>query len=103
MLRRQKRDTQTSAHTSGDASVVTVPTNRGGQMRDILGNGMLAAHGTGIDGIRFAGFGEGVVARVEVLALFEVLGEMVGSGGEFAVEAEEAGFLWGEGLGGFRC
>lgn len=67
-------------------------------MRDILRDGMFAAHGTGIDGIRLAGFAEGVVAAVEILALFEVLGEMVGSGGELAVEAEEAGFFGGEGL-----
>lgn len=59
---------------------------------------MLRTNGTGVDGGGFAGFGEGVVARVEVFALFEVFGEVVGFRGELAVEAEETLFVWAEGL-----
>lgn len=77
---------------------MTVPGAGRGQVRDILGHGMLGAHAAGVDAVGLAGFGERVVARVEVLALFQVLGEMVGSGGELAVEAEEALFFRGEGL-----
>jgi hypothetical protein len=41
---------------------------------DVLRERMLGANTAGIDGACFASFGEGVVARVEVLALLEVLG-----------------------------
>jgi len=68
------------------------------EVGDVLGDGVLGADGARVDGIGLAGLGEGVVARVEVFALLEVLGEVVGAGGEFAVEAEEALFLGGEGL-----
>lgn len=68
-------------------------------MGDVLGNGVLRADGARVDAVGLAGLGERVVARVEVLALLEVLGEVVGAGGELAVEAEEALFLGGEGLG----
>lgn len=46
----------------------------------------------------FAGFGHGVVARVEVFALFELVLEEVFLVGEFAVEAEELLFFFCEGL-----
>jgi ABC-type branched-subunit amino acid transport system substrate-binding protein len=58
---------------------------------------MLGAHATGVDAVCFAGFGERVVAAVEILALLQVLGKMVGSGWELAVETEEALLLGGEG------
>lgn len=59
---------------------------------------MLATNGPGVDRGGFSGFGKGVVAGVEVFALFEVFGQMIRFGGELAVEAEEALFVWGEGL-----
>lgn len=68
-------------------------------MRYVLGDGVLRADSARVDAVGLAGLGEGVVARVEVLALLEVLGELVGAGGELAVEAEEALLLGGEGLG----
>jgi hypothetical protein len=44
------------------------------QVRDVFGEGMLGADAAGVDGAGFAGLGQRVVARVEVLALLEVLG-----------------------------
>jgi hypothetical protein len=46
-------------------------------------------------------FGEGVVARVEVFALLELVLEEVLLVGELAVEAEELLFFFGEGLVGW--
>lgn len=71
----------------------------GGQVRDVLGDGVLRAHSAGVDAIALAGLGHGIVARVEVFAVLEVLGEVVGAGRELAVEAEEALLLRGERLG----
>jgi hypothetical protein len=51
--------------------------------------------------IGLAGFGEGVVARVEVFALLELVLEEVLLVGELAVEAEELLFFFGEGLVGW--
>lgn len=67
-------------------------------MRDVLGERVLRANAAGVDARGLAGFGEGVVAGVEVLALFEVLGEVVGLGRQLAVEAEETLLVGGEGL-----
>jgi ABC-type proline/glycine betaine transport system permease subunit len=50
--------------------------------------------------IGFAGFGESVVAGVEVLALLELVLEEVLLVRELAVEAEELLFFFGEGLVG---
>lgn len=69
-------------------------------MRDVLREGVLGADAAGVDARGLAGFGERVVAAVEVFAVFELLGEVVGFGGEFAVEAEEALLVGGEGLEG---
>jgi len=44
------------------------------EVRDVFGEGMLGANAACIDGACFAGLGEGVIAGVEVFALFEVLG-----------------------------
>ena len=68
------------------------------QVRDVFGEGMLGTDAAGVDGASFAGLGQRVVARVEVLALFEVLGQVVGLGGELAIEAEESLLVWGERL-----
>jgi len=59
---------------------------------------MLGADRTGVDAVGLSGLGERVVAAVEVLALLEVLGEVVGARGQLAVEAEEALLLRGQGL-----
>jgi len=66
-------------------------------MWDVFGQRVLGADYAGVDAACFAGFGEGVVTAVEVLALFEHLGEVVGFGGELAVQAEEPLLVWGEG------
>lgn len=68
-------------------------------MRDVLREGVLGADAAGVDARGLAGFGEGVVAAVEVFAVFELLGEVVGFGGELAVETEEALLVGGERLG----
>ena len=67
-------------------------------MGDVVGFGVLGADGghAGVGG--FAGFGEGIVAGVEVFAFFEFVLEEVFLVGKFAVEAEEALFVRGEGL-----
>lgn len=70
-------------------------------MRDVLGDGVLGAD-SGVDRVGLAGLGECVVARVEVLALLQVLGEVIGAGRELAVEAEQTLFFGGEGLRGGR-
>lgn len=46
----------------------------------------------------FAGFGEGIITGVEIFAFLEFVLEEVFLVGEFAVEAEEALFVGGEGL-----
>lgn len=66
-------------------------------MGDVLGDGVLGADG-GVDRVGLAGLGERVVARVEVLAVLQVFGEVVGARGELAIEAEETLFFGGEGL-----
>jgi tetrahydromethanopterin S-methyltransferase subunit C len=67
-------------------------------VRDVLGHGVLRSDGAGVDTVGLAGLGEGVVAAVEVLALLEVLGELVAAGWELAVEAEEALLFGRKGL-----
>lgn len=49
------------------------------QVGDVLGDWVLGAHGACVDAVAFAGLGHGVIARVEVLAFFEMLGKVVGS------------------------
>jgi hypothetical protein len=56
---------------------------------NVLGDGVLRADSTSVDAVALAGLGHGIVARVEVLAILEMLGEVVGSGGQLAVEAEK--------------
>jgi len=65
-------------------------------MGNVFRQGVLRTDQASVNGRSFAGFGESVVAGVEVFAFFEVLREVVGFGGEFAIEAEEALFVWGE-------
>jgi hypothetical protein len=78
----------------GDASSGAV--HRGGEMGDVFGHRVLRADGTGVNTVTLAGLGHGIVARVEVLAVLEMLGEVVGAGGQLAVEAEETLLLGGE-------
>ena len=72
--------------------------NRAGEMGDIFGHGVLAANASGVDAVTFAGLAHGIVAAVEILALFKVLCEVVASAGELSVESEEALLLGREGL-----
>lgn len=65
-------------------------------MGDVLRDRVLRAHGASIDTVTTASLGHGVIAGVEVLAVLEVLGEVIGAGWEFAVEAEQALLLGGE-------
>lgn len=67
-------------------------------MRDVLGDGVLAADGAGVDAVALASFAHGIVAAVEVLAVFEMLGEVVAAAGELAIQAEKPLLLGGEGL-----
>ena len=87
-------------------------------MRDVFGERMLRAHCRGADVGVFAGFGHGIVARVEVFSLlrrgkelvgvkgggsrgvadFELVLEEVFLVGELAVEAEKLLLLFGQGL-----
>ena len=82
---------------AGAAAVLAALLRRGG-MGDVLGDGVLRSDGGGVDAVALAGLGHGVVAAVKVLALLEVLGEVVALGGKLAVETEEALLLGGEGL-----
>jgi len=59
----------------------------------VLGTDRASVYGG--SGSRFA---EGIVTAVEVLALLEVLGEVIGLGGEFTVETEETLLIWRERL-----
>lgn len=68
------------------------------EVRDVLREGVLGADAARVDARRLARLGQRVVAAVEVLALLEVLGEVVGFRGQLAVEPEEALLVWGEGL-----
>jgi hypothetical protein len=43
-------------------------------VRDVLGERVLRAYAARVDGAGLAGFGERIVAGVEVLAVLEVLG-----------------------------
>jgi hypothetical protein len=65
---------------------------------DGVRGGVLATEATNQCVVGLAGFGEGVVARVEVFALLELVLEQVFLVRELAVEAEELLFFLGEGL-----
>lgn len=66
----------------------------GREMWNVFWERMLSANAFGVNRTSFSGFGESVVTGVEVFAFFEV----VGLGGELAVEAEESLLLRREGL-----
>lgn len=68
------------------------------EVGDVLGNGMLAADRSGIDAVAFARLAHGIVAAVEVLALFEMLGEVVATAGELSIQTEKPLLLGGERL-----
>jgi hypothetical protein len=60
------------------------------EVGDLFGDGVLGADGAGVDAVALASLGHGIVTAVKVLALLEVLGEVVGTAGQLAVEPEEA-------------
>lgn len=60
----------------GDAGAVV---DRRRKVWDILGNGVLQADSARVDTVTLAGLGHGIVARVEIFAFFEMLGEVVGA------------------------
>lgn len=63
-------------------------------MGDVLWDGMLGSDGTCVDAVTLASLGHGVVAGIEVFAFLEMLGEVVGAGGELSVETEETLLFW---------
>jgi len=66
-------------------------------VRDVFGERMFSADGTGVDGGGGTGFAECVVAAVEVLAFFEVFSKVVGFGGQLSVETEKTLLVGREG------
>jgi hypothetical protein len=84
------------------AAEAVAAADRAGEVGDVLGNGMLAADGTGVNAIALSGLAHRIIAAVEVLALLEMLGEVVAFAGELPVEPEEALLLGGERLRGNR-
>lgn len=70
------------------------------EVRDVLGDGVLAANGARVDAVALAGLVHGIVAAVKVLALLEMLGEVVAAAGQLAIQPEEPLLLGGEGLRG---
>ena len=69
---------------AGDAAVVVAGIQQTagaaigrGEMGDVLGDGVLGADSARVDAVALARLGHGVVAAVKVLALLEVLGEVV--------------------------
>ena len=81
-----------------EVTEAVVAADRAGQVGDILGHRVLAPHGARVDTVTLTGLAHGVIATVEVLALFQVLREMVAPTGQLAVEPEEPLLLWGERL-----
>jgi hypothetical protein len=73
------------------------------EVRDGVWGGVLTAEAADERIVGLAGFGEGVVARVKVFALLELVLEEVLLVGELAVEAEELLFFFGERLVGCDC
>lgn len=74
------------------------PADRARQVGDVFGQWMLAANGACVDAVALAGLAHGIVAAVKVFALLEVLGEVLATVGQLAVEPEEPLLLRGERL-----
>lgn len=73
------------------------------QVRDVLGERVLRAHGARVHAVGLARLGQRVVPAVEVLALLQVLRQPVRPRRELAVQPEQPLLLGGEGLeGGFQ-
>ena len=87
-------DARDGAVVLGDAGSGAV--HRGGEVGNVLGDGVLRSDSTSVDAVALTGLGHGIVPRVEVLAVLEMLGEVVGSGGQLAVEAEKTLLLGSE-------
>jgi lipid-binding SYLF domain-containing protein len=73
------------------------------EVRDGVWRRVLAAETADKGVIRLAGFGEGVIAGVEVFALLELVLKEVFLVGELPVKAEELLFFFSEGLVGCGC
>ena len=89
---------------TGDATSAMLAIGRAGvgvllrEVRDGVWRGVLAAEATDQCVVGLAGFGESVIAGVEVFALLELVLEQVFLVRELAVEAEELLFFFGERL-----
>jgi hypothetical protein len=68
------------------------------QVRDGVGGGVGVTKAADKGVVGLAGFGQGVVTRVEVFALFQLALHEVFLAGELAVEAEELLLFFVEGL-----
>lgn len=73
----------------GETAVAVGAVGRG-EVRDVLGYGVLAADGARVDAVALSCLGHGIVAAVEVFTVLQVLGEVVRLAGQLAVEPEEA-------------
>jgi hypothetical protein len=65
---------------------------------NVLRDGVLAADGARVDTVALSGLAHSIVAAVKVLALLEMLREVVAAAGQLAIQAEESLLLGGEGL-----
>lgn len=93
------RDAAVVRGQEGNAAVAVGAVGRG-QVGDVLGHGVLAADGARVDAVALASLGHGIVAAVEVLAVLQVLGEVVRLAGQLAIQAEESLLIGREGLCG---
>lgn len=80
--------TTVGAGSVGDSGGGVGVVDGGREVGDVLGNRVLGADGTSIYTIALSGLGHGIVTGIEVFAVFEMLGEVIGAGGELAIEAE---------------
>ena len=100
--RGQSSTTGTTSGRNASPTVLAIGSARVGnllrEVRDGVWGGVGVAEAADQGVVGFAGFGEGVVAAVEVFALFQLGLEEVFLGGEFAVEAEELLLFFGERL-----
>lgn len=83
----------------GNAAVAVGAIGRG-EVGDVFGHGVLAADGASVDAVALAGLGHGIITAVKVLAILQVLGEVVGLAGQLAVEAKESLLIGRQGLCG---
>lgn len=98
------RHSRCQRRAAGDATSTMLAVGRAGvgvllrEVRDGVWGRVLATKATNQCIVGLAGFGESIVAGVEVFALLELVLEQVFLIRELAVEAEELLFFFGEGL-----